>query len=273
MTDLLPVHYLELLLTAVIGGYLGSMINVVATRFCELDDSKWWRAIFWPPQHCEACGSRFQPRDCIPVISWFMNRGRCQACGTPLSIRHPIVELVMFVLTPLIFWLTGMHVLGTTVVIVFVCIIIILAITDAEDGFFPDTLLAISAGAGLLTSLLDFPSGPSEAMLGGLVALAAFWVMAKLCHVWFGHECIFHGDIKIAGMIGVWMGLYSAIIAIFIAYGLAFIYGQAAARTMKVSPALLAVRMGPFFATGCVATIVMTYSSILHPAKFFPFTP
>ncbi len=42
---------------------------------------------------CPHCDARLGGRELVPVVSWFVQGGRCRHCGHALSRRYPIVEL------------------------------------------------------------------------------------------------------------------------------------------------------------------------------------
>lgn len=42
--------------------------------------------------YCPACGHSLAALHQIPVISWFLLKGRCHYCHEPVSIRYPLTE-------------------------------------------------------------------------------------------------------------------------------------------------------------------------------------
>jgi len=71
------------------GGTIGSFINVVAYRMPQ------GMSVVWRPSHCPRCSAKIRARDNLPVFGWLLLRGRCRDCGLPVSIRYPLVELLM----------------------------------------------------------------------------------------------------------------------------------------------------------------------------------
>lgn len=71
-----------------VGASVGSFLNVVAWRLpLGMSLSK-------PPSHCPRCQAPILFRDNVPVLGWLWLRGRCRACGLPISPRYPIVEFL-----------------------------------------------------------------------------------------------------------------------------------------------------------------------------------
>ena len=76
------------MLAAVVGAIVGSFLNVVAYRLPRGE------SLSHPPSRCPQCGTPIKPYDNVPVLSWLVLRGRCRACGAPISARYPLVEAV-----------------------------------------------------------------------------------------------------------------------------------------------------------------------------------
>jgi leader peptidase (prepilin peptidase)/N-methyltransferase len=43
---------------------------------------------------CDRCERVLAPWEIVPVVSWLVLRGRCRGCRAPISLRHPVVEVV-----------------------------------------------------------------------------------------------------------------------------------------------------------------------------------
>jgi len=70
-----------------LGLVIGSFLNVVIYRVPR------GLSIVRPPSHCPTCGTQLTALDNIPLVSWAVLRGRCRHCGSPISVRYPLVEL------------------------------------------------------------------------------------------------------------------------------------------------------------------------------------
>ena len=117
------------------GLLIGSFVNVVAYRVPI------GRSVVTPGSACPECGAAIRWRDNIPVVSWFLLRGRCRDCGTHISARYPVVEAatgVLFVGTFLVVglvWTLPAYLLfaGTTMVLVLMAIALVFAQTRTLD--------------------------------------------------------------------------------------------------------------------------------------------
>ena len=148
---------------AMLGLVVGSFLNVVIHRM-PLGES-----VVTPPSHCPRCQTRIPLRLNLPVISWLVLRGRCAACGAPISPRYLLVEAftgALFLATWLVFgreepW-----------VAVALCILfsgfIAATFIDLEHLIIPDEITLGGTVVGFLLSAaipaLQHSDGPLEAM-------------------------------------------------------------------------------------------------------------
>lgn len=79
---------LLILICALFGLAVGSFLNVVIYRVPHHE------SIVSPRSKCPVCEHPIRERDNIPVLSWLILRGRCRDCGTPISPRYLVVELM-----------------------------------------------------------------------------------------------------------------------------------------------------------------------------------
>ena len=83
-----PFRFIVAVWFAIVGGAMGSLLNVIVYRVPA------GLSIFWPGSHCPHCKHGIRPYDNVPVLAWLWLRGRCRDCGQPISARYPLVEAV-----------------------------------------------------------------------------------------------------------------------------------------------------------------------------------
>src|SRR5438034_11558600 len=66
---------------------IGSFLNVCITRIPENV------SIILPGSRCPKCGTAIRLYDNVPVFAWIWLGGKCRACGAPISVMYPLVEL------------------------------------------------------------------------------------------------------------------------------------------------------------------------------------
>ena len=190
------------LFSVLFGLCLGSFANVCIYRI-PLNKS-----IVHPPSSCPACGGKIRFFDNIPVISYLLLMGRCRQCETSISMRYPLVEILMAFLSLALFIRFGFQ-LQTIQFIVFAGTLVILSFIDLDHKILPDVLTLPGIAVGFLVSFL--PGGISWA--GSLIGLAAgggsLYLVATVYERITGREGLGGGDIKLLAMIGAWMGWQS----------------------------------------------------------------
>lgn len=61
-------------------------------------------AILFNPSHCDVCHKKIKPVFLVPVLGYFIAKGKCSSCGSHISFTYPLLEfLVGFSLTIVFF--------------------------------------------------------------------------------------------------------------------------------------------------------------------------
>ena len=81
-------HWLMVLLFAVLGGAVGSFLNVVVYRLPN------GLSLISPPSHCPICKEPIRWYDNVPVFGWIMLGGKCRHCRCSIPVRYPAVEAI-----------------------------------------------------------------------------------------------------------------------------------------------------------------------------------
>jgi len=173
----------------VFGLVVGSFLNAVVHRLPRGIGLGQPRRSF-----CPHCGRSLPWFENIPVLSWLRLRGKCSGCGTGISARYPLVELLTAVLF-LWLWLAFPPALALAYM-VFAAILIAGTFIDLEHMILPDSLTLGGAGAGLVLGLLVpgmLPGGDWEERLrsglfGAGLGFAALFAVVELGKLAFGRK-------------------------------------------------------------------------------------
>lgn len=87
-----------ILLAAMLGGALGSFLNVVIWRVPA------GMSLIYPDSHCPRCQHPIRFYDNLPIFGWLLLRGRCRDCHLPISVRYPLVETLCCVMAGMFFF-------------------------------------------------------------------------------------------------------------------------------------------------------------------------
>lgn len=208
------------LAAGVFGAIVGSFLNVCIYRIPA------GKSIVSPGSTC-ACGQPIKWYDNIPVLSWFILRGRARCCGRPYSFRYAFVEL----LTAALFLACWLHFSPAKAVcgMIFVSVLIAATFIDLDHMIIPDVF---TIGAGifgvLLSMLVPALHGQHEgyflvdSLRSGTAALQGLFVgsglvlwIALLAEMALKKEAMGFGDVKFVGMIGAFCGWQGAVFAVF----------------------------------------------------------
>jgi len=235
---------------------VGSFFNVVIHRLPRGE------SIAFPASHCVHCGVRLSAKELIPFFSYAWQRGRCRHCGKPISLRYPLVELLTAVLLTLLWYL---HQGGPAVYayLAFTSLLIVISFIDYDHFLIPDQLLVAGLGVWLLQQLfLPFIAWPL-ALAGGALAFAMMLVIYVLSRGGMGF-----GDVKLAGLIGLYLGTPLAMLSLF----LAFVLGAGIGLLLLASGLKKrkdALPFGPFLAVGAFLAMVWGPQFIAWYRLFF----
>lgn len=227
----------------VLGAVFGSFLNVVAYRLPRRE------SLIKPASRCPACETPIRPYDNVPVLSWFLLRGRCRSCAAPISARYPLVEALTAALCVGAVLAGG----GTAKIALHVALILLLvpvALIDLEHRVIPNKLTALGAALALGLGLVLDASGEPQRLIAGAAAGGALLLAALAYPGGMGM-----GDVKLAAVLGLFLGSDVApamLIALLagVLVGAVVIARKGAAQGRKT-----AVPFGPFLALGATVAV------------------
>jgi leader peptidase (prepilin peptidase)/N-methyltransferase len=202
------------------GACIGSFLNVCIYRIPKGE------SVVKPRSHC-GCGQPIAWHDNIPVLSWFLLRGRARCCGRAFSFRYPAIELLtaaLFVACWLVFP-PAKAMAGAVLCSIIICAHFI----DHDHMIIPDVFTIGGAAAGLLLSLAlpglhnqsheyfvvaSVRSG-LESVLGLFVGSALVLWIALFAEALLKREAMGFGDVKYLGALGAFVGWKGAIFSMF----------------------------------------------------------
>ncbi|MBN2211938.1 MAG: prepilin peptidase, partial [Sedimentisphaerales bacterium] len=185
-----------------LGASIGSFLNVVIYRLPRE------MSLVRPGSHCTSCDRPIAWFDNIPILSWFILRGRCRHCKARFSFRYALVELVtagLFVgfygayfheqvrgeMPPFMqggAWIYAGH-------MVLICVLLASSLIDREHWIIPLSLSYTAVAVGLVGSaiwpyllngsqvlwrIVPFAGAKSAAWaLGGVIGLLFSYLLVK----------------------------------------------------------------------------------------------
>jgi leader peptidase (prepilin peptidase)/N-methyltransferase len=233
----------EIVAAGLIGAVIGSFLNVVAHRL-PLGES-----LVSPGSRCPECGAPVRPYDNIPVVSWLLLRGRCRNCGTRISPRYPLVELATALGFAAVVAVRGFD-NDLLLELPLVAALIALAAIDFDHKLLPNKIVYPLAAYGVIATVLVDRDDLVENLASGAGAFA-FLLAAVIAYP----RGMGMGDVKLAGAMGLYLGL-SIIPALLVAFlagsliGIVILAREGAAGRKKAVP------FGVFLALGGIVAVL-----------------
>jgi leader peptidase (prepilin peptidase) / N-methyltransferase len=216
-----------------------------------------------PASRCPSCGHRVRWYENIPVLSWLALRGKCSACGAPIGLRYPLVEVGTAVLFAAFAWHLGPHPAALLWCAV-AATLLALALIDWDTTVLPDALTLPLLWGGLAAAALGWVAGLNllQAFTGAVVGYLALWSVYWLFKLTTGKEGMGYGDFKLLAALGAWLG-WQAILPIVL---MASVLGAIIGLVMKATGSLREGRFvpfGPFLAGGGLVVMLVGLPRVL----------
>ncbi len=201
--------WLIYLIVGLYGLLTGSFLNVVIYRLPRRIPFGMQRS------KCPSCSALITWYQNIPLVSYLFLRGRCANCRTRISLRYPLVEVVTALLFMGLFWHFGLT-LDFLIAVVLASALIAVFLIDYDHQIIPDRITIPGMVLGLGVAFA--PGGLTiwQAAIGLLVGGGSLYLIALLGDWLFKKESMGGGDIKLAAMLGAFLG-WQKVLFIFVA--------------------------------------------------------
>lgn len=226
------------MMSFVFGAITGSFLNVCIYRIPE------GRSIVFPGSTC-ACGQPIPWYHNIPILTWFILRGKAHCCGAEFSVRYPAIEM----LTGVLFWYCWSHhdPLVAMIGMLFISFLICATFIDLDHMIIPDRFSIGGMVLGVILSTI-FPQlhgveappivanvqSGVYAIIGALIGAGLVYWISVLGEIVFRKPAMGEGDVKFVGFIGAFCGWEGAVFSMF---------GGAFIGSIVLLPILLAGRL------------------------------
>ena len=232
-----------LLLVFLIGLVVGSFLNVVITRLplmlergwkkecCELlkidkneaNEERTFNLVY-PPSHCPFCGYKIKISENIPLLSYFLLKGKCKNCKKNISIRYPIIEIISALSVCFIAFIFGVSIQAFFAIVLTWALIALSAI-DFEKWYLPDDITLPLLWLGILINTFNIFSDINSSFFGAIFGYGILWSVYFVFKLATGKIAMGHGDFKLLAVFGAWFGwqnlapimIFSAVIGIIVA--------------------------------------------------------
>lgn len=205
---------------------------------------------------CPYCKAKIAWFDNIPLLSFIFLRAKCRYCNQPISRIYPTVELLTGLLFVLSFWKFGLSWQFFSAVILLSALIVI-SFIDLKHQIIPDLISLPGILLGLIFSLLIPGFHWLNSLIGVLVGGVFFYLMAWGGQALFKKESLGGGDIKLAAMLGAFLGWQKLIVVLFLSSLLGALVGLILMLTLKNFREKRIIPFGPFLALASVLALFL----------------
>jgi len=238
------LSHLELITAFIFGVCIGSFLNVCIFRLPA------GKSIVHPPSSCPGCNAAIRFYDNIPVLSWFILRGQCRNCHTPIAFRYVMVELLGGFMAVCVYFRFGPSVQGI-IYFSFIAALLVITFIDIDYHIIPDVIslpgILLGFAASFFIPTLTWMDSLIGILAGGGSLYAVAWGYERIT----GKEGMGGGDIKLLAMIGAFIGWQGVLLTIFMGSAIGTLVGLIDMRAKK-KDMKMRIPFGPFLALGAI---------------------
>jgi leader peptidase (prepilin peptidase)/N-methyltransferase len=209
-----------------------------------------------------SCSAPIAWYDNIPLVSYFVLRGKCRNCGVRISLVYPAVELASGLLVSacvLVFGLT----FHAAIAAFFCCVLVAISAVDFEHRIVPDRIVLPATVLVLAAQTLRDPSVQWVLCAFGASLFLFLAVLAYPAGMGMG-------DVKLALLMGAALGKLVAV-ALMLGMLAALVPGIYLLARHGQAARKMAIPFAPFLALGSIIALFAgewllgAYLGILHP--------
>lgn len=214
---------LAYIIVTIFGLVIGSFLTVVVARYPVILQRQWQTecreylnlphekqtkniSLATPNSHCPYCKTSIKIHHNIPLLSYFLLRGKCATCKRPIPKLYPLIELITAIMSIAVLWRFGLtdEMLGA---LFFTYVLIALSFIDFNHHLLPDTLTLSTLWIGLLFNTIPLYTTLANAVWAAVIGYLFLWICAWIFQKIRHKQGMGHGDFKMIAMVGAWLGL------------------------------------------------------------------
>ncbi len=241
--------YYETALVVLLGLMIGSFLNVLIYRIPLRKQFVSGRSV------CPHCDKPIKWYHNIPILSYIALRGKCAYCKVRISFRYPLVELLNGLAYFYFFWRFGWSV-DLAIFAFLSSMLLVIFFIDLDHQIIPDVITLPGIVLGLGVSFAPGGIGIVPSLIGLVVGGGSLYLIALLGDWLFKKESMGGGDIKMAAMLGAFLGWQKVLFIFLASAGIGLVVSlilmlfSAKMRKQRVVP------FGPFIAMAAMLAIL-----------------
>jgi prepilin signal peptidase PulO-like enzyme (type II secretory pathway) len=241
----------------ILGLCVGSFLNCVVYRL-EQEKSLGGRSF------CPRCKHTLGWKDLLPVFSWVFLVGKCRYCKGKISWQYPLVELATGFLFLLVYAIFGQNLVYLLFLLYIVCVFVVIFVYDLKHYLIPDKILFPAIAVASMYRIFGDFYGLPNYILAVIIGSGFFLIIFLISKGnWMGF-----GDVKLAILMGLLLGVPNILLALFLAFFLGAIIGLML-MAQKKKGLRSEIPFGPFLILGTFLSIFWADKIIQWYLNFF----
>jgi len=211
------------IISSLLGLSLGSFVNVCIYRLPR------GISVLALRSFCPSCNHCLTWYELIPVVGYALNRSRCRYCKEHISLSYPLVEILsagILIVLFLKYSLTLEFALSS----VFYLLMLLIAIIDWKHLIIPNQIMIVGFIFGLAMKALVNRDALVNAIISSIGSLVVLAIILLLSNYFFKKETMGWGDVKLASVIGLFLGFQNFLIILWISSIVGTLYALARSR-------------------------------------------
>lgn len=201
---------------------------------------------------CDCCNDKYNWYEMIPLISYFLSKGKCNYCHNKLNLWYIVLEFITAILFSFSYVIYGFS-YEMIAFLIILSLLVLIFISDFKYYIILDEALIISGLLILLFKLLFFGFRTFLiSVVSGLILFVFIFLIKKIGDKFFGQESLGGGDVKLVAIFGFTLGVRLSIVSLVLGAMLAFPFALYASftRTEREIP------FGPFLISALLFVFV-----------------
>ena len=210
--------FIALFTVSVLGLSLGSFVNLCVFRIPR------GLSILRPASFCPSCRRSLRWRELVPVLSFVVSGGRCRSCSAVISLRYPYTELLVAAIA-VVFYLVEGASARYLYNLTFVILMALIAFIDWQHLIIPNAIVAVGVVLGLVLILTFHPTAAFSHFVSSIGGFCAALSILLLGSWLFKKPVMGFGDVKLSGLIALFLGFEDYLVSLWLAAVLGSILG------------------------------------------------
>jgi leader peptidase (prepilin peptidase)/N-methyltransferase len=209
----------------VMGLLWGSFANVCIYRWPPTDEFPRGRSVVTPGSHCGACKAPVAWYDNLPLLSYFILRGRCRKCGATFSPRYAGVEALTGALFALAWWVVVVEpahfaplderLVRFAITAAFAVVMVVIAFIDIDHKLILDKVTYPAIPAFYALGLAEPGRTWKEGLIGAAIGYGVVRAISDGYYYLTKREGLGYGDGKLLAIVGALCGWRGVLFTLF----------------------------------------------------------